>query len=277
MQYVGLIFLLLSFVCTAAAKDEFQVNEFVNQQLNSIGSAQARDSVKTRVAQGDVTYQVLNLSPQVWQGQATLVSEGNKLATLMKFPPTVFITEWFVRDGSRTSIAPVSPGRWTKFGNFVKAHDEILSDGLWAGTLSTGWALAHLDEHPAKLVDQGIKQIDGVNLRRIDYIPKKMSDLDIQLYFEPETFRHVMTVYLLTISARTAPTVNQARNEHESHYRVEERFGEFKSFDNVMLPTSWRVRFTHGTVSGGVMDQFQVNQKKISQNISLDPKNFEIK
>jgi hypothetical protein len=44
-------------------------------------------------------------------------------------------------------------------------------------------------------------KVDGVDLHRIDYIPKKRSDLEIHLYFEPDTFRHVMTVYLMTIAA----------------------------------------------------------------------------
>jgi hypothetical protein len=182
-----------------------------------------------------------------------------------------------VRDDKRTSVAPVVPGRWTEFGDFIKTHNEILTEGLWGGALSTDWALSHLDERRAKLQDRGVKKVDGVELHRIDYFPKKGSDLEIQLYFEPDTFRHVMTVYLMTITAHSGRTVNESKNEKEMHYRLEERFGDFKGIDNLTLPARWIVRFTYGAVSEGIIDQYDVTEQKISHNISVDPKNFEVK
>jgi hypothetical protein len=277
MRSLAVFVALLAMLALSAAKDEFQAGDFVNQHLNSIGTEQARAAAKNRVAQGTVTFQLLNRGPQTWEGPATLVSEGDKLASLMKFPPTVFRAEWFVRDGKKTSVAPVAPGRWTEFGDFIKTHNEILTEGLWGGALSTGWALSHLDERRAKLQDRGVKKVDGIELHRIDYIPKKGSDLEIQLYFEPDTFRHVMTVYLMTITAHSGRTADEARNEKEMHYRLEERFGDFKSVDNLTLPAQWIIRFTYGQVSGGVIDQYDIIETKISHNISLDPKNFEIK
>ena len=277
MRSFATVLVMLSLIASGAAKDEFELGEFVKQHLNSIGTEQARGAAKNCVVQGSVTFQILNRAAQTWEGPATLVSEGNKLSSLFKFPPTVYRTEWFTSDGTRASVAFVRPGHWTEFGNFVKVHDEILTEGLWGGTLSTAWALAHVEERDAKLQDRGTKKIDGVELRRIDYLPKKNSDLEVQLYFEPNTFRHVMTVYLLTISARSAPTVNQARNESETHYRLEERFSDFASFDNLTLPTRWTVRFTYGGVSNGTIDRYDVAAKKISHNMSLDAKNFEIK
>ncbi|MFZ3262919.1 MAG: hypothetical protein WA172_02875 [Terriglobales bacterium] len=277
MRSLVVFALLLTLVSVGVAKDESQTSEFVNQHLNSIGTEQARAAVKNRVAQGTVAFEILNRGPQTYEGPATLVSEGDKLASLMKFPTTVYRTEWFVRVDKKTSIAPVVPGRWTEFGDFIKTHDEILTEGLWGGTLSMGWALAHLDEHRAKLEDRGVKKVDGIELHRIDYIPKKSSDLEIQLYFEPGTFRHVMTVYLLTISAQSARTVNEGRTEKEMHYRLEERFGDFKSVDNLTLPAHWIIRFTYGEVSNGIIDQYDITEKKISQNMTLDPRNFELK
>ncbi len=277
MKSLTVCVLLITTFAICSAKDEQEINEFVKQHVNSIGTEQARAAVKNRVAQGTVKFEVLNRGPQTWEGPATLVSEGEKFASLMKFPPTVFRTEWFVRDGKKTSVAPVAPGRWSEFGNFVKAHDEILTEGLWGGALSMDWAMSHLDEHHAKLQDRGVKKVDGVELRRIDYFPKKGSDLEIQLYFEPTTFRHVMTVYLMTITAQSGLTVNDARNEKEHHYRLEERFGEFKSVDNLTLPTRWTIRFTYGQVSAGLIDQYDITETKISHNMTLDPKNFELK
>ena len=270
-----LALLLLAPVCTA--KDKPQTTEFVNQHLNSVGSEQARAAVKNRVVQGAVTFEILTHGPLTYEGPATLVSEGDQLASLMKFPPTVFRTEWFISNGKKTSIAWVKPGSWTAFGDFVKVHDEILTEGLWGGALSTAWALSHLEERRARLEDRGLKKMDGVELHRVDYVPRKDSDLEIQLYFEPDTSRHVMTVYLMTVTAELRGGPRASVNEQEGHYRLEERFGDFKSIDDLTLPTKWTIRFTYGAAASGTIDKYDVTVGKISNNVTLDPKNFEIK
>jgi hypothetical protein len=277
MRFLAVFVALVGMVSVSAAKDEFQAGEFVNQHLNSIGTEQARTAVKNRVAQGAVKFQVLNGGSQTWEGPANLVSEGDKFAFLMKFPPTVFRTEWFVRNERKTSVAQVRPGVWSRFGQFIMTHDEILTEGLWGGTLSTGWALSHLNERRAKLQDRGVKKVDGVDLHRIDYTPKKSSDLEIQLYFEPDTFRHVMTVYLMTVAAHLGRTQADSGREQETHYRLEERFGDFKAIDDLTLPSRWTIRFTYGGPSQGLVDQYDVTEQKVSDNISVDPKNFEVK
>ena len=47
---------------------------------------------------------------------------------------------------------------------------------------------------------EGLKKIDGQELYDLRYRPHKGTDLDINLYFDPETYRHVETVYTLTSS-----------------------------------------------------------------------------
>jgi hypothetical protein len=243
-----------------AAKDKFQASEFVKQHLNSIGAEPARTTVKNRVARGTVKLSILT-RPEVWDGPEILLSEGDKLACLLQFPPSAYRDEWYVRDGNKTSIVPVRQLRWSALSLFVMAHTEILTEGLWGGTLSTGWALTRLDERRARLEDRGIKRVDGRQLHRVDYVPKKSSDLTIQLYFEPDTFRHVMTVYFM--DSRPQPV-----------YRLEERFADFKSVDNLTLPGRWTVEFASGEWS---VERYEVTEEKISHNVPLDPKNFETK
>jgi hypothetical protein len=268
---------LLAMVSASVAKDKFEAADFVEQHLNAIGSNDARSAVKDRVAQGTVIFEILNRGPQTWEGPATMVSEGNELAMQLQFPPTVYRTEWFVSDGKKTSAAQVKPGSWTEFGTFVRTHNEILTEGLWGGTLSTAWALAHLDERRAKLEDHGIKKIDGVELHRVDYIPKRNSDLEIQLYFEPQTARHVMTVYRLTITASQGFGPNASAGRQDRVYRLEERFGDFKTVDSLNLPTRWTIRFTYGSSSAGVIDQYDVTETKIAHNVAVDPRNFDMR
>jgi hypothetical protein len=291
MRFLAAFVALTALLSGSAAQDGPPASDFVTQHLHSIGTEQARAAVNNLVAEGTVTLQILHRGPQTWEGPATLVSEASKLASSMEFPTAFARTEGFVRVDKRTSIAR-HPG-WTELGNFIKVHNEILTEGLWGGTLSTGWALSHLDEHRAKLQDRGITKVGGVELRRIDYIPKKHSDLDIHLYFEPTTFRHVMTVYLMMLTVQSIdpcnnggtrpppfcrpesrPVIDAVRNVS---YRLEERFGDFKNVDNLTLPTRWILRFAYGAVYTGAIDQYDITETKISSNVTLDPKSFDLK
>ncbi len=260
MRFLVVCIVVAAMSPAVAAKDKFQASEFVKQQLNSIGTEQARAAVKNRAAKGTVKFSLLT-KPEVWDGSEILLSEGDKVAFLLQFPPTVYRNEWYVRDGNKISIVPIRQLRWSALSLFIMAHTEILTEGLWGGTLSTGWALTRIDDHRAGLEDRGMKKMDGRQLHRIDYIPKKGSDLSIQLYFEPDTFRHVMTVYFM--DSRPQPV-----------YRLEERFADFKSVDNLTLPGKWTIEFTTNESS---VDRFQVTEEDISHNVSLDPKNFETK
>ena len=256
MRFTATCVAVLAMVSFGVYKDEFVPDNFVRQQLNSIGTEQARGSVKNRYAVGAVTYEVVNGGPARWEGVENFASEDEKVVTLLKFPPSTYLTEWFVQNNKKTAIAPIQPGRWSAFGNFVKVHDEILTEGLWGGTLSTEWALSRLEENHARLKDRGLKKMDGRELRRVDYDPGRGSDLEIQLYFEPDTLRHVATVYLLY--------------QHPLD-RVVERFSDFTTVDNLTLPRKWTIEFT----TRAKFDRFEIRQEKISHNVKFSPNNFD--
>jgi hypothetical protein len=186
-------------------------------------------------------------------------------------------------------VADMKPGVYSSLGQFVLSNNEIITDGLWGGTLSTAWPLAHLNERHARLKYQGLKKVDGRELYRVDYVLSKHTTMEIQLYFEPETFRHVMTIYSLTISPPIARTDIATARQQETHYLLQERFSDFKVFDGLTLPTHWTIQFTSDvpevSISGGtrfgasntVITEFDATIGEIAHNVQLDPKNFEVK
>jgi hypothetical protein len=289
MRSLSLLLAVVVMISVSAAKDEFQVGDFVKRHLNSIGDEPARAAVKNRLAQGAVIFRIVQGSqpqswrPGGWNGQQTLASEGNKFASLLKFPASAYRTEWFVSDGRKTSVAQVLPGDWTLLSRFVMEHSEILREGLWGGTLTTGWALSRWDGSGAKLQDRGFKNVDGHQLHRVDYVPKKHSDLRIELYFEPDTFRHVMTVYSLTVGGSLDTNGALLHDQplgvtqDPKHYDLEEDFADFGNIDNLTLPRRWTIQFSYGWPSTSIIYRFEVTEEKISHNLSLDPKSFEIK
>ena len=289
---------LIAMLSVSAAKDESQAGDFVKQHLNSIGTESARAAVKNRLAQGSVTFQYLNVAGS-FEGQLQFVSEGDKFVSVLKLPSADYHGEQFTSDGKKTVVKQIKPGIYSALGRFVFEHDEVLTEGLWGGTLSTAWALAHLDERRAKLEDEGLKKVDGRELHRVDYLPKKSTDLRIELYFEPDTFRHVMTVYSYSIIPGLGGGPTAQAGKQERHFRLEERFADFKTIDNVTLPAKWTIQYSSdsagsvggtgvsantlvGTVGGRQasttsISQFEATTAKISHNIPLDPRNFEIK
>jgi hypothetical protein len=289
MRSLAVIVALVAMVSVSAAKDELQVDDLVKQHLNSIGTEQARAAAKNRAVEGTLQFRILNGGAGNQDGKQVFISEDNKLVSLLKLPNPSYHGERFVTDGRKIVVAELKPGVYSNLGQFVLSNNEIVTDGLWGGTLSTAWALAHLDERRAKLKYQGLKKVDGRDLHRVDYTSPKHTNLEIQLYFEPETFRHVMTVYSLTISPPIAHSDRETARQQETHYLLEERFTDFKTVDGLTLPGRWTIQFTSDipevSISGhtrfgaslAAVTQFEVTVTNISHNVPLDPRNFEIK
>src|SRR5262249_5317211 len=173
--------------------------------------------------------------------------------------------EQFISDGEKTYIAPTSTNhRRSSFGEFVHSQDQILRDGLLGGTLSTSWALLNVDHNHPKLSYEGLKKVDGHPVYGLRYQPKRGSDMDIYLYFDPETYRHVMTVYKITLASSFgtfSPSISdqaglttssnpggadvtQSSKQKEVRYTIEERFSDFKTVDGITLPSHYNLHFT---------------------------------
>jgi hypothetical protein len=284
MKSIAVALCIFALFGTSVAKGEAPVTELVKKHLDSIGSEQARAAVKSRVAQGTLRFHVLTGGAGYQDGKEVFVSEGNKIVSLLKLPNPDYHGERFICDGRRTEEAQIKPGVWSELGEFLRVHNEILTEGLWGGILSTAWPLANLGDRHASLHDDGIKKVDGRDLHRVTYKPGKGSDVEIQLYFEPETSRHVMTTYSLSISPRIGRTDAATAGTQFTRYHLEERFSDFKESDGLMLPRTWDVKFnydiplgTSSVASHAAQTEYESTAIEVSHNVSLDAKNFEVK
>jgi hypothetical protein len=285
MRSVALLIALLTQLSFGAVKDE---GDFVKQHLNSIGTEQARAAIKSRAVEGSLKFTVLNRNGGPQDGKVVFISEDNKSVTLLKLPNPNYHGERFVCDGkNKIEVAYIKPGTYSNLGAFIEVHQEILKEGLFGGTLSIGWALTRIEQNHPKLQDQGVKKINGKELHRLQYLPAKRSDLEIFLYFDPQTARHVMTSYSLTIAPGLGTTELENAKQDYTRYYMEERFDDFKEVDGLQLPNKWTIQFTSdvptdpdhprlGNAQSSV-SQFQATLTAVHNNISLDPKNFEIR
>jgi hypothetical protein len=235
---------LLLFAVPGYGKDEkMSVDVIVAKHLDSIGTQQARDAVKSRYAEGTVAFNEVITGKVHMEGTAQLVSQGRKTRAAFKFGQPQYPGEQFVFDGQNSQVAMTDPGQRSLLGNFMYSQTEILNEGLLGGTLFTSWPLFNLKERGAKLKFEGTKKINDKELLEVTYIPKKRGgngELLIRLYFDPETYRHVLTLYTLTIHAMGGSI---ASGTDETKEYVEERFDNFKTVDGVTLPMHWDIRY----------------------------------
>jgi hypothetical protein len=141
--------------------------------------------------------------------------------------------------------------------------------------LSSSWVFLAASEGKAKISTAGAKKIGGRETYAISFAPKGGGDLDIKMYFDQETFRHVRTEYGRTSSASLGRTIDESARQSETRLKVTEDFSDFKESDGVTLPTKYKISYstiganTTEIVWMSNISEFAVNQK-------LDPRTFQV-
>jgi hypothetical protein len=269
----------LSTASSALWGADIKPEEVLAKHLDAIGSAQARKTLKSRVVVGGATYRVLVGGSGAIDGKFQFASEGSKSDILFKVNANGFLGEQFICDGDKTSVAGTySDKHRSEFGIFVLDEDILLRDNLMGGVWSSGWPLLDIDAHKAKVQSEGTKKVDGRDLIVLRYKPKKSSDLEIQLYFDPLTYQHVMSSYKATVSSSIGTGgETTSSQEQQTRYRLEERFSDFRSSDGLTLPAHYDLRYTVELNNGFTKTvEWEVRATEIMNNQSVDPRAFKV-
>jgi hypothetical protein len=276
-----LIFTVVVLVPDSIRADDsaLRAEDVVARHLDAIGPAAVRVAVKSRAVQGTAVYRILVGGSGSVEGKSGLVSEDRKLRFMMKFQRNDYRGEQFVFNDGKFEIAFANADQTrSPFAEFVRTQEAILGEGLFGGVLSTSWPLLDVPGRKPRLTYEGLKKIEGHDLHQLRYQPQKSSDLEIRLYFDPETFRHVRTVYTLSIGSNVGQDITLSAKQRPERIRLEERFSNFKDVDGVRLPEHWNIQFTRELPSGSTtVSEWDLTAAQISNNIGLDPRNFEVK
>ena len=253
--------------------------DVVARHLDAIAPATVRASTKSRAVQGTAVYRILVGGSGSVEGKSGMVSEDHKLRFMVKFQRSDYRGEQFIFNDGKFEIAFANDDQTrSPFADFVRTHEAILREGLFGGVLSMNWALLDVPGRKPKLTYEGLKKIEGQQLHEMRYQPRKSSDLEIQLYFDPETFRHVRTVYTLSIGSNVGQDITQSAKQRPERIRLEERFSNFKDVDGQRLPEHWNIQFTRELPSGSTtVTEWDLSEDQITNNIGLDPRNFLVK
>jgi hypothetical protein len=273
------VFFLLCFPSLLLAAD-LKPEEILAKHLDALGSAQARSGMKSRVVQGLATYRVLVSGSGAIDGKYVFASEGQKSNYLCKINASGFRGEQFIYDGNKVSIAGTySDKSRSEFGDFLINQDAPIRENLLGGVWSSGWPLLDIEGHKAKLHNEGSKKVDGRDLLVLRYQPKKGTDLSILLYFDPQTYQHVMTTYRTSISAGIGTHGETSSTQRQvTRYQIEEKFSDFQTTEGLTLPSHYDLRFSLELDTGfSKLVEWEVKATNIVNNISLDPRSFEVK
>ena len=273
----ALLVLIGSGIGFAQKEEKPTAESVVARHLESIGTAEARKAMQSVTAVGTAKATFHGRGGGIAEGIAVVGSKGSKYMVAMKFNNSDYPYEKMGYDGRDFTVGFVSAGTRTNLGSFLRTNEGSFKSGIMSGVLSTAWALHNLEPSIAKIKYAGAKKIDGRKLHAIEFSPKKGSELDITLFFDPDTYQHVRTEYKRIIAARQGATVDTSAGQSETRYKMVEEFSNFKEVNKLNLPHTYKLMLEiltgNGTTSyEWLMDfnQFAFNQPIADSDFRVD-------
>jgi len=256
--------------------DKLSAEELVAKHLESIGTAQARAAVRSRIISGTSSV-VFRTEPKGQAaGRAVLASEGTKNLIGMSFLSPVYPREQMGYNGDSFMAAFVTPGVRSMLGTFLMTHAQIFRQGLMGGTLSSAWPLIDLNGRGPRLESAGQKKVDNRMLHELKYLARGGSDLQVKLFFDQANFQHVRTEYERVIAAPTGDRAYSNIEEREIRYKMVEEFSDFKNEAGLTLPHTYKIKLLVDSKAGTFLADWEITLTRFTFNEPIDPQSFNI-
>jgi hypothetical protein len=256
----GLVFALsvaasLAFgVSRLDAGEKLKAEDVITRHLEAVGPADARAAARSLA--GSCAISLATGYAGELRGRFGVESGGGRLALKMRFPSDNYPSETFSLEDGRVEIGFVLPGKRSALGNFLNTNDVIVREGLLGGVLNAGWPVFDLAARGGKLSYDGVKKLSGRELHRLSYRAKGQGSLEVQLFFETDTFRHVASIYRVSLAQNMGTTIETSSRQPDIYFQLEESFGDWKAVTGLTLPSTWTVRYE--------------NQGKVTQSWKYD-------
>jgi hypothetical protein len=180
------------------------------------------------------------------QGPFTLLSTNETSRFTVQFGSDVYQGESIAFDGRQVEVGFAQPRQSLRsaLGLFLSLNRVIVSEGLMGGVLNGRWPLFDLTAREARVSYDGLKKLEGRQLHRLRYRARRdQGDLIIHLYLEPDTFRHVASVYTSSRTQSMGSTPESSSQQADQYFTLEEHFSDFKTQDGLVLPGTWLLRY----------------------------------
>jgi hypothetical protein len=267
---------------TSSTDDKIKPEQLVAKHLESIGSSEARASLKSLIIKGTSLATLRVGGRGQAEGQALMASEGSMNLISMTFPSAAYPSESLAFDGKKLTASHLRPGVPTRLAQFLLPDDEVFKEGLIGGTLSASWPFLNITERNPKLEYGGIKKVGDKQQHALKYTPRKGSDLKITLFFSAETFQHVRTEYERVITASLPqlivdrPQSDQDRRRRDASVKIVEEFSDFRIEGKLNLPHTYKIELFFQSETNPLLVDWLLNLTDFSFNQSLDARQFSI-
>ena len=243
---VGVLAIALVTLRIGAAQKKMTPEELVKLHVQALTAGAAVPREQERDVKGGVVAVTPAKAAGQLAGNFQLTSGATGLKFTMRFDNERYLGETFTAEGTRVDVANAEPrtGARSAIGNFVARNTVIVGEGLIGGALNARWPLLDIAGRQPKLAYDGLKELGGRELHRLRYRAKdKQGSLEVQLFFDPTTYRHAATVYSASQAQALGATPESSSQEADMFFRIEERFGRFEAAGGLTLPKSWSLRY----------------------------------
>jgi hypothetical protein len=297
MAALGLVFV----VCQSAimsAKDKLDPQKLVAEHLKSIGNPEALAKIKNRGMSGRAMINFIQGGEGKMVGQSLFASEGKNFMLVLHFGGAGYPGEYFAYNGEEVTVGNMSPGQRSPFGDFIYRHGDVMKDGLLGGVMSLNWPLLDLESRKPSL-KFGEAKVEGRNLYRLEYSPKQgLKDVKVKLYFDPQTFRHVRTEYIVRVRGEqglqagnqvtrgtgnlqsgTQPVTRDAGIQDsisDSVYTLVESFEDFKEVEGITLPRTYVIDYSVEGQGSSFLAKWTAQVDNWIHNGKIDPSSFKV-
>lgn len=260
------------------ADKDLTVEELVARHLASIGAPEARAAISSRALNGtaQVIFRVGNHGQM--DGGFSFISEGRKVRLGMHFKAADYNGEQLAFDGKHSSTGFLPDRVRSTLESVFYQYDFPIKEGLLGGVDSLAWPLLDLKDRRPRLEYTGLTDIGGRRLHEVKYEGRKGNQgYIVMLYFDPETFRHVRTIYKLRIGHLIGHDDLTSARQEPSYCDIEESFDDFKTVDGITLPHTYSLRFNLSRKDLSMLNEWIMKVNQVFHNRKLDPRYFMIK
>ena len=258
---LGILAALLAVIPSNALAQRIKLDDLIEQHLASIAPAERRNAVQNLVINGtsSIEYQLGGIRDVA--GSATITSAMGKRLIAMEFDYPLYPGERFLFNGESVVVGRITPTERSVLGDFLYQFRMFIREGLLGGTLTLGWPLVDLEATNPRLNYRGLRKTEGRRLHDVEFRPHRgQSDFTVHLYFEPDTFRHVMTRYQMV------------QQDENLHYLIVERFSDFLEEEGLTLPHTYEMQLS----IPGRIQLWKMGLTKYQTNLDLDPGAFDV-
>ena len=288
-----------------AKEKEPSPEDIIAAHIKSIGNAGSLAGIKNRGMSGTASVEFVQGGVGTMAGQAMVISSVPGLSIILKYGGVDYPGEYFAFDGTDVEVSTIRPGQRSPLGDFIFRYKGLMKEGLLGGVLSLGWPLLDMEKRNASLKYDSAK-VDGRELHEIEYNPKSgMNNIKVKLFFEPGTFHHVRTEYLLRVQGEQALQAGKTITEGvpnsagdgtitrnagimdpigNSYYLLVEKFDNFKEVKlsdstgsaskGLILPHSYALEYSVEGQGSSFLAHWNIVADQWMHNGKLDPSVF---